>query len=139
MSSYAYFAGYYDELTRNVDYGKQADYLEALCHRLGHAPGLSLDLACGTGSLTVELCSAVGGDAYGDMLRGACTAAGIGTRHLAVFPAQNTSAYISIMDSEGDMLVAMSDMHILKEALTPSYVEGLLPVLNGAEDRKSVV
>ena len=38
MSSYAYFAGYYDELTRNVDYGKQADYLEALCHRLGHAP-----------------------------------------------------------------------------------------------------
>ena len=35
MSSYAYFAGYYDELTRNVDYGKQADYLEALCHRLG--------------------------------------------------------------------------------------------------------
>ena len=64
--------------------------------------------------LTVELCSAVGGDAYGDMLRGACTAAGIGTRHLAVFPAQNTSAYISIMDSEGDMLVAMSDMHILK-------------------------
>ena len=27
--------------------------------------------------LTVELCSAVGGDAYGDMLRGACTAAGI--------------------------------------------------------------
>ena len=83
--------------------------------------------------LTVELCSAVGGDAYGDMLRGACTAAGIGTRHLAVFPAQNTSAYISIMDSEGDMLVAMSDMHILKEALTPSYVEGLLPVLNGAD------
>ena len=83
--------------------------------------------------LTVELCSAVGGDAYGDMLRGACAAAGIGTRHLAVFPAQNTSAYISIMDSEGDMLVAMSDMHILKEALTPSYVEGLLPVLNGAD------
>ena len=40
MSSYAYFAGYYDELTRNVDYGKQADYLEALCHRLGH--GLDL-------------------------------------------------------------------------------------------------
>ena len=64
MSSYAYFAGYYDELTRNVDYGKQADYLEALCHRLGHAPGLSLDLACGTGSLTVELCRR-GWDIYG--------------------------------------------------------------------------
>ena len=44
--------------------GKQADYLEALCHRLGHAPGLSLDLACGTGSLTVELCRR-GWDIYG--------------------------------------------------------------------------
>ena len=32
MSSYAYFAGYYDELTRNVDYGKQADYLEGRVH-----------------------------------------------------------------------------------------------------------
>jgi|GEM_PF-252554 len=107
---------------------------------VGGAPGIGkstlmlqiCDNLCRLG-LTVELCSAVGGDAYGDMLRGACTAAGIGTRHLAVFPAQNTSAYISIMDSEGDMLVAMSDMHILKEALTPSYVEGLLPVLNGAD------
>ena len=107
---------------------------------VGGAPGIGkstlmlqiCDNLCRLG-LTVELCSAVGGDAYGDMLRGACAAAGIGTRHLAVFPAQNTSAYISIMDSEGDMLVAMSDMHILKEALTPSYVEGLLPVLNGAD------
>ncbi len=64
MSSYAYFAGYYDDLTKNVEYQKQADYLEALCQRLGHAPGLVLDLACGTGSLTVELCKR-GWDIYG--------------------------------------------------------------------------
>lgn len=83
--------------------------------------------------LRAELCSAVGGDAYGAMLRDVCDAAGIGTQHLAVFPALNTSTYISIMDSEGDMLVAMSDMHILKQALTPAYVESLLPVLNGAD------
>ena len=64
MSSYAYFAGYYDDLTKNVEYQKQADYLEALCQRVGHAPGLVLDLACGTGSLTVELCKR-GWDIYG--------------------------------------------------------------------------
>lgn len=62
--SYAYFARYYDGLTKNVEYQKQADYLETLCERLGHAPGLTLDLACGTGSLTVELCKR-GWDIYG--------------------------------------------------------------------------
>ena len=85
MSSYAYFAGYYDELTRNVDYGKQADYLEALCHRLGHAPGLSLDLACGTGSLTVELCRR-GWDIYGvdgspEMLHFSCWSSSLRRRN----------------------------------------------------------
>lgn len=64
MSGYACFAEYYDELTKNVDYRRQADYLEALCEKLGHVPGLTLDLACGTGSLTVELCRR-GWDIYG--------------------------------------------------------------------------
>ena len=64
MSSYAYFARFYDSLTRNVDYAGQADYLEALCQSLAHSPGLTLDLACGTGSLTVELAKR-GWDIYG--------------------------------------------------------------------------
>ena len=48
-----FWAGYYDELTRNVDYGKQADYLE-VCAIGWDMLRLILDLACGTGSLTVE-------------------------------------------------------------------------------------
>lgn len=55
MEAYSVFAQYYDALTGNVEYPKRAEYLLALLDRLGHEPGLTLDLACGTGSLTLEL------------------------------------------------------------------------------------
>lgn len=55
MRSYSVFAQYYDRLTENVEYPRRAEYLLALVERLGHQPGLTLDLACGTGSLTLEL------------------------------------------------------------------------------------
>ena len=64
MRSYSVFAQYYDELTSNVEYPKRAEYLLELMERLGHAPGLTLDLACGTGSLTLELYKR-GVDIYG--------------------------------------------------------------------------
>ena len=62
--SYASFAQYYDSLTHNVEYARRADYLCTLLAHLGHAPRLTLDLACGTGSLTVELAKR-GMDIYG--------------------------------------------------------------------------
>lgn len=55
MTGYSAFAQYYDLLTENVDYSKLADYLLEILRKIGHKPGLSLDLACGTGSLTLEL------------------------------------------------------------------------------------
>lgn len=64
MEGYSVFAQYYDALTGNVDYPRRAEYLLALMERLGHKPGLALDLACGTGSLTLEL-SRRGLDIYG--------------------------------------------------------------------------
>lgn len=64
MSAYSVFSQYYDALTANVDYSKLADYLLALLERLNHKPGLTLDLACGTGSLTLEM-SRRGLDIYG--------------------------------------------------------------------------
>ena len=48
--SYSFFAQYYDELTSNVEYPRRAEYLLKLMERLGHVPGLTLDLACGTGA-----------------------------------------------------------------------------------------
>ena len=62
--SYASFAQYFDSLTHNVEYARRADYLCTLLAHLGNAPGLTLDLACGTGSLTVELAKR-GMDIYG--------------------------------------------------------------------------
>jgi 2-polyprenyl-3-methyl-5-hydroxy-6-metoxy-1,4-benzoquinol methylase len=53
--SYSAFARCYDSLTRNVNYAGRADYLCAALSRLTHKPGLTLDMACGTGSLTLEL------------------------------------------------------------------------------------
>ena len=55
MSNYTAFAEFYDQLTDNVDYKKRAEYFCKLLERHGHTMGLTLDLACGTGSLTIEL------------------------------------------------------------------------------------
>ena len=64
MAGYDVFARYYDALTANVDYAGRAAYLSQLLERLGHRAGLTLDLACGTGSLTLEL-HKLGFDIYG--------------------------------------------------------------------------
>ncbi|MDD6225886.1 MAG: methyltransferase domain-containing protein [bacterium] len=75
MDSYNCFAEYYDELTENVSYGKRCDYILKLLKRHNHPLGLTLDLACGTGSLTLELAKkgvdVFGADASEEML---CTA-----------------------------------------------------------------
>ena len=55
MGGYDIFSRFYDRLTFNVDYVKRADYIQSVLSLYGHEPGLTLDLACGTGSLTVEL------------------------------------------------------------------------------------
>jgi ubiquinone/menaquinone biosynthesis C-methylase UbiE len=64
MSSYARFAEYYDSLTRNVDYSAMAQFLCNVMEKHGHSPGLAVDLACGTGNLTLALAEK-GWDIYG--------------------------------------------------------------------------
>ena len=64
MAGYDVFARYYDALTANVDYKGRAAYLRRLLEHLHHEPGIVLDLACGTGSLTLELYK-LGMDVYG--------------------------------------------------------------------------
>ncbi len=75
MSSYSYFADFYDSLTDNVEYDKKADYITEIMKRHHHEFGLTLDLACGTGSLAVELykrgVDIFGADASADMLTAA--------------------------------------------------------------------
>lgn len=64
MLSYSYFADFYDSLTQNVNYRRIAQYLIELTQRYNHNMGITLDLACGTGSLTVLL-KQIGVDIYG--------------------------------------------------------------------------
>ena len=55
MSGYDRFAAYYDALTEDVQYARRAAYLRDLLSRFGVRDGLLLDLACGTGSMTIEM------------------------------------------------------------------------------------
>lgn len=64
MDSYGVFADFYDELTQNVDYKSRAEYFLEILRRHNHSPGLTLDLACGTGNLTIIL-KQLGVDVYG--------------------------------------------------------------------------
>ena len=48
-------AEYYDVLNRSVNYKKVADYIERVFAMYNIKPELILDLACGTGNLTLEL------------------------------------------------------------------------------------
>ena len=72
MRGYGAFAWYYDELTENVSYQKRADYFLQLIEKFGSSGPIVLDLACGTGSLSMELaqrgCDVIGVDASEDML-----------------------------------------------------------------------
>lgn len=55
MAGYEWFASFYDELMEDAHYGERCDYLLGLLERHSHPSGMTLDLACGTGSLTIEL------------------------------------------------------------------------------------
>ena len=51
--SYNSFASVYDELTKNVDYKARAEYISGILKKYNITDGLLLDLACGTGSLSI--------------------------------------------------------------------------------------
>ena len=73
MSSYDSIASVYDNINSEIDYSNWADYVEKCFEQyLKNKPELVLDLACGTGSMTLELASRgydmIGADMSGEML-----------------------------------------------------------------------
>lgn len=73
MSAYtASFADFYDALTENVEYPRRAVYFDGILKKYGNGQPLLLDLACGTGSLSVEMAKlgydVIGVDGSYDML-----------------------------------------------------------------------
>lgn len=71
-NAYAAFAEFYDQLTADVDYAAWADYYISLFSHGGAVPKTLLDLACGSGSLSLELAArgmeVIGVDGSEDML-----------------------------------------------------------------------
>lgn len=70
--AYNAFAAFYDSLTGNVSYGERAAYFDQILKQYQEKAGLLLDLACGTGSLSLELAAlgydVIGVDGSSDML-----------------------------------------------------------------------
>ncbi len=72
MSGYGFFSSVYDTLTENVNYSARADYIADLLADNGIKGGILLDLACGTGTLSIEMAKkgfeVIGVDSSADML-----------------------------------------------------------------------
>ena len=72
MAAYGDFAYFYDNLTDNVDYEKRCSYIKSLLAENGVGEGILLDLACGTGTVSLLLSDmgydVIGVDASEDML-----------------------------------------------------------------------
>ena len=72
MAGYGDFAYYYDMLTENVDYESRCEYICNLLAGNGIGKGILLDLACGTGTMSMLLSDkgydVIGVDASEDML-----------------------------------------------------------------------
>lgn len=72
MSAYQSLASAYDGLTLDIPYPKILDFLEEILHRQGKQPETVLDLACGTGSMSLLLAQrgyqVLGADISEDML-----------------------------------------------------------------------
>jgi pseudouridine kinase len=69
----------------------------------------------------VELTAAVGDDLNGKYILESCRSCGIGTRHMLTVPDSRSATYAAIMDHEGDMALAVSDMRTA-EHITPSFL-----------------
>ena len=80
----------------------------------------------------VRLVTVVGDDVHGRSILSGCEQAGIDMSATRVVQGERSSSYISIMDSSGDMLLAMSDMHIIKK-LDERLVDDSRALLCGAE------
>lgn len=70
----------------------------------------------------VRLITTVGDDMYGEKIRSWCRDCGIIVDSFITMPGKNSSSYVSVHRSDGEMAVAISDMHIIQD-LTPARLE----------------
>lgn len=81
--------------------------------------------------VNVKLVAAVGNDTLGKDLIHYCNHCGIDTNYI-IKDNSNSSIYLFINNTEGDMALALSDVNIA-EKLTPSYIDSISDVINHAK------
>jgi len=79
----------------------------------------------------VKLLTVIGNDLYGEKLLESCSQCGIDTSHVKISSRYGTSVYLSILDGEGDMISAVSDMQVMDE-LDQEYLESRNSIINGS-------
>jgi pseudouridine kinase len=77
----------------------------------------------------IKLLSAVGKDANGERIITSGTRCGIDMTRVKVVEGKSTSTYLSVLNHEGEVLNALSDMSIVSEINT-SYIQENIGVLN---------
>ena len=79
-----------------------------------------------------RLIAAVGADHYGDLLIEQGESAGIDMTHILRVGNMKTSIYLSVLDNEGDMLVAINDMGIV-DHLDKNYLKTMDQAISQAK------
>ncbi|PKM49931.1 MAG: kinase [Firmicutes bacterium HGW-Firmicutes-7] len=82
--------------------------------------------------LNTKLITAYGKDYYGDLLFNYCQNIGIDMKHTLITNEYPTSTYLSVLNCDGNMHIAISDMEITN-VITPRYLEGQTQVLEAAD------
>lgn len=79
----------------------------------------------------VRFISAIGDDRWGDQLKHSCQQAGINIDHCLTINGATTSSYLSIHNSDGEMVVALNDMALL-ESLNGEQLRKRIGVMESA-------
>jgi len=98
------------------------------------AGGVGRNIACNLVRLGVEahLIAPLGTDAFADIVRADCAAAGVNTDLCFTFQGAASSAYLFIADINGDMQLAVNDMDICLR-MTPEALSDRLDMLNAMD------
>ena len=80
----------------------------------------------------VRMLTAFGDDTHGQRVAASCSELGIDASHARRITGGTTSTYLYLMDDQGEMVLAVSDMEICKK-ITPTYLAGNLSLLQNAQ------
>ena len=80
----------------------------------------------------VRLLTAYGDDVHGQKIAASCSELGIDLSHARPITGGTTSTYLYLMDEQGEMVLAVSDMEICKK-ITPTYLSNHLGLLQNAQ------